>query len=95
MSAPKGQSKSGTGFTRGNTGGRGSGGSVPQGQVRSGTSFTPGAKRDVTAGNRGGRLEGQSLRGYVHNAPSRSLPTPQDVTVAPDGTRRVKGDKRS
>jgi hypothetical protein len=35
-------------------------------------------------------METQNLRGYVHNDRRSGLPAPQDVTVAPDGTNRVK-----
>lgn len=94
MSAPKGQAKSGTSFTRGGNSSKSSGGSVPKGQARTGTTFVSGGSR-TTAGSTGGPLEGQHLRGYVHDAARNGLPAPQDVTVAPDGTRRVRGDKRA
>ena len=90
MSAPKGQPRSGTSFTRGGNSSKSSGGSVPQGQSKVGTDFIRGGKGNGTAGNSSGRIEGQKLRGYVHNANASGLPAPQDVTVNPDGTSRVK-----
>lgn len=89
MSAPKGQSRSGTPFTRGGNTSKNSGGSVPGGPRKVGTDHVSGG-RGTTAGNASGRLEGQNLRGYVHNEGRSGLPAPQDVTVNPDGSSRVR-----
>jgi hypothetical protein len=73
-----GQSKSQ--FKSGGNSGKTSGGSVPSGQSKPGTPFSRGSKGS-TAGNSNGVLEGQHLRGYVHNASCSGLPAPQDASA--------------
>jgi hypothetical protein len=77
---PQGQSKSGPQFKSGGNSGKTSGGSVPSGQSKPGTPFSRGS-RGSTAGNSNGVLEGQHLRGYVHDAKRSGLPAPQDASA--------------
>jgi hypothetical protein len=91
VSANGGQPRTGTSFTRGGKASTsGSSSSVPSGQSRTGTNFVRGGSKSAAAGSSSGRMETQNLRGYVHNDRRSGLPAPQDVTVAPDGTNRVK-----
>lgn len=79
-----GQSRSGTSFSKGGNSNSLTG-SIPKGQSKVGT----GSSRSSNASSNDGRvIEGQNLRGYVSG--NASLPTPKDVTVAPDGTNRVR-----
>lgn len=49
------------------------------------------SKSSQKANDKGGKqIEGQNLRGYVHNGKGTNVGAIEDVTVAPDGTRRVK-----
>lgn len=84
MALSGGQAKSGTSFSKsGNS--NSLTGSVPKGASKVGT----GSSRSSNSSSNTGRvIEGQNLRGYVSS--SSSLPAPKDVTVASDGTRRVR-----
>lgn len=53
-----------------------------------GTKRVAGARNANDAG--GKIIEGQDLRGYVHNQAGRSIGAVKDATVAPDGTRRCR-----
>lgn len=50
----------------------------------------PFRKENVSEDKSGRVIEGQKLRGYVHDDPGTNIGAVDDATVAPDGTRRVK-----
>lgn len=54
------------------------------------TTHYPFTKEQVSSEKSGKRLEGQDLRGYVHNEANTNIGAVDDATVAPDGTKRVK-----
>jgi hypothetical protein len=54
------------------------------------TKFTKGQTRTMNPNDGGRKIEGQNLRGYVRQDGRGTGGPTEDVTVAPDGTRRVK-----
>ena len=58
---------------------------------KSGTSTHTKLSKESVKNDKGGKvIEGQNLRGYVHNGSGRSIGEVKDATVAPDGTNRVR-----
>lgn len=94
MGIDGGQKKVGTNYIRGSApSDKGSPQSDPlsgEGKNAQTSTHTDFSKERLSKDKGGKVIEGQKLRGYVHDPANTSIGAVDDATVAPDGTNRVK-----